>query len=151
MLWPGLAFQFFSRPAGNMAGYFLDASVVPTPEAILLHHPAIDVAVTEACSGFDFFTLIVALWAGWNFYRSGWSRKSLRFALIIPFTAYGITFLGNVSRIVCAVQIRVVSLEIVPPSYQASIHQSIGVAVFLTVLIIFWLTLTKFYERKSRI
>lgn len=116
--------------------------------SITLAHPTIDVAITEVCSGYDFFSLLTALLIGLAVFWQH-SKHIYRDALVIFLAVYGLTLFGNTSRIVCAVQIRATTAEFIPASYDAVIHQSIGVIVFVTILALAWSFLTKFYERKQ--
>ena len=76
-------------------------------------------------------------------------RRYLWLFMVLP-SAWLITLLGNVSRIVCATHARLLTPPSLSSSFDGIIHQSVGVVVFLSVLILFWKILTKYYERNCR-
>jgi|GEM_PF-4770966 len=144
---PGIRLRGFSEPAARVAAVFLGTPLRVEMDSIALAHPLIHVAVTEACSGFDFFSLLIALLIGLSIFKQG-VKKTLRESLFIFISAYGLTLLGNTSRIVCAVQIKVGTAGFLSSSFDAIIHQSIGVIVFVTILSVTWNLLTRLYDRK---
>lgn len=147
---PGGVIRFFAEPAGYVAALFLGAPVDASSGTVQLLHPRIDIAITDACSGFDFFSLVLALWVGWMVYCfQGSMRRYLWLFMVLP-SAWLITLLGNVSRIVCATHARLLTPPSLSSSFDGIIHQSVGVVVFLSVLILFWKILTKYYERNCR-
>jgi exosortase K len=146
---PHLRLRLFCEPAARAAAVFLQSPVVVESGSISLAHPTIDVAITEACSGYDFFSLLLALLIGLAVFRQTSSKWLTRDVLLIFLAVYGLTLFGNTSRIVCAVQIRATAAEVIPASFDAIIHQSIGVIVFVTLLALAWSLLTKFYERRK--
>jgi exosortase K len=150
VFFPHLRLRFFCEPAARAAAVFLQSPVAVESGSISLAHPTIDVAITEACSGYDFFSLLIALLIGLAVFQQAVSKwLLLRDVLLIFLVVYGLTFFGNTSRIVCAVQIRATTAEVIPASFDAIIHQSIGVIVFVTLLALAWFLLTKFYERRK--
>lgn len=148
VFFPGIRLRLFCEPAARAASVFLASPMSVQSGSISLAHPTIDVAITEACSGYDFFSLLVALLIGLAVFRQN-SKWLLRDAGLIFLAVYALTLLSNTSRIVCAVQIRATTADLIPASFDAVIHQSIGVIVFVTVLALSWSCLTKFYERKQ--
>lgn len=148
VFFPTLRLRLFCEPAARVAAVFLQSPVAVESGSISLAHPTIDVAVTEACSGYDFFSLLLALLIGLAVFRQN-SKWLLRDALLIFLAVYGLTIFGNTSRIICAVQIRATTADVIPASFDAVIHQSIGVIVFVTILALAWSFLTKFYERRK--
>ncbi|MDF1851037.1 MAG: archaeosortase/exosortase family protein [Verrucomicrobiales bacterium] len=147
---PEEVLRVFAEPAGHLAAVFLNVPVDSSGEVIQLLHPQIDVAITDACSGFDFFCLIGALWVGWVVFSFRSATNSYLWILLILPMAWIITLVGNVSRIVCATQARLLTPESMGASFDGVIHQSVGVIVFLSVLILFWKTLTNCHERNCR-
>ena len=144
---PAVRLKFFCEPAARVASVLLGCPMSVQTGSISLAHPTIDVAVTEACSGYDFFSLMIALLIGVAVFRQR-SKWLLRDAVLIFVAVYGLTLFGNASRIVCAVQIRATTADLIPASFDAVIHQTIGVIVFVTLLALSWSLLSKFYERK---
>ena len=141
----------FSAPAAKIAAFFLGSEIVKVGSDVHLYHGNLEVAVTEACSGFDFFCLILALWVGWQMFHWRDLRRSvIPLVLLLP-CVWSVTLLGNVSRIVTAAQARVYTARILPDSFDAVIHQAVGVVVFLSILMVFWKILTKLYERAERV
>tara|TARA_R110000850_G_scaffold30618_11_gene84105 strand:+ start:1760 stop:2317 length:558 start_codon:yes stop_codon:yes gene_type:complete len=145
---PSLQIKLFSEPAARAAAIFLGTPLSIEPDAITLAHRSIEVAVTEACSGFDFFCLLTSLLIGLTFFKSE-PKMALKRACLIPAVVYVLTLLGNTSRIVSAVQFRSATFGNIPASFDGIIHQSIGVAVFVTVLVLSWNFLTNYYDRQQ--
>ncbi len=144
---PDIRLLYFSEPAALIAAAFMGVPMRVGPESILLSHSAIEVAVTEACSGFDFFALLAALLIGLIVFRHR-GKHIIRDIILIFAIVYGLTIFANTSRIVCAVQIRAATGDFIPSFLNGSIHQTIGVIVFVTILALSWTSLTKYYERK---
>ena len=147
---PKEVLRVFAEPAGRLAAAFLNVAVDSSGDVIQLLHPQIDIAITDACSGYDFFCLIGALWVGWAAFSFRSRTSSYLWILLILPMAWIITLVGNVSRIVCATQVRLLTPESMGSSFDGVIHQSVGVIVFLSVLILFWKTLTNCHERNCR-
>lgn len=152
-VFPQLRLRLFCEPAARLAAVFLQAPISLAPGSISLAHPTIDVAITEACSGYDFFSLLLALLIGLAVFQRAAplssTKQLVRDVMLIFPAVYGLTLFGNTSRIVCAVQIRATTADAIPASFDAVIHQSIGVIVFVTLLALAWSVLTKFYERRN--
>ena len=147
---PKEVLRVFAEPAGRLAAAFLNVAVDSSGDVIQLLHPQIDIAITDACSGYDFFCLIGALWVGWAAFSYRSRTSSYLWILLILPMAWIITLVGNVSRIVCATQVRLLTPESMGSSFDGVIHQSVGVIVFLSVLILFWKTLTHCHDRTCR-
>lgn len=147
---PWLLEKVFLLPSAKLSSLSLGVPVSITEHGIRLHHDGVEVAITEACSGFDFFCLVAGLWLGRVLYVSGCSPRSAWLSILAPLVAWPVTLIGNVSRIVSATGFRALTSGVFPSSYDGVIHQSIGVVVFLSTLIAFWFFLTKQYERFSR-
>ncbi len=52
--------RFFCEPAARAAAVLMGAPMSLDSGSISLAHPVIDVAITEVCSGYDFFSLLTA-------------------------------------------------------------------------------------------
>ena len=142
MLWPQIVPTAFCGPAAKLSSGFLGAPLLPgEPPVIAL--PALDVAVTEACSGFGFFSLLVALGAG----LAARERRWRDFAWMLP-AAYVVGLAANVSRIVCGVHVRLAADAFVPPSFANALHLAVGVAVFVTVLTLTWILTQRRYAHQ---
>ena len=131
LLVPGMKMLLFCEPAGWIASLFLGVSSGRGESGFLLAHPGIEIHVVEACSGFDFFSMVFAVLAGMAFARA--RRPLLSTILFLPLS-FGIALAANSARIVCAVQARL-HADLLPTgiSFEA-VHLAVGVCVFVTAL-----------------
>lgn len=142
-LWPQLIVWGFSLPAGWLASGALGAPL--THEGvILLHHPAISIEVTPECGGFLFFSFLTALTLATG-YRYRGRRHLVRSWPVWVLVAYVVTWLANTARIVSAVQGQLFVREMLPESYFAAIHSTIGMFVFIPALTGYWILLNRYY------
>ncbi len=142
MLWPQIVPAAFCRPAAVLSSWFLGAPLSPG-EPPIIAMPTLDVAVTEACSGFGFFSLLVALGAGLAAREGRWRDL----AWMLP-AAYAVGLAANGSRIVCGIHVRLAADAFVPPSFANALHLAVGVAVFVTVLTGAWILTQKRYAHQ---
>lgn len=146
--WPEAIRLLFRVPAAETAARFLGAEVERGGESPTIVHPGIEVGITEACAGYDFFCLLLALVVGWEIHRRGFRGERISVFLWALPIAYLITLFANVSRIVCAVEGRLLTRSFLPESFQPILHQAIGVAVFVSILFVSWTALTKLHEAR---
>lgn len=144
---PGLIDRLLALPAAKVAELFIGGTLEVSDEGIFIYHPAIEIEITRDCSGFSYFSLLVALIAGsMVFFRRGITHPA---ALGLLLATYPACLLTNAARIACAVHARLFTSGLVPDSFQASLHAAIGGLVFLPGLLGFWILALKTYERKS--
>ena len=128
-LFSGLKLSLFCKPAAFLASLFLGTGMMEVPGGFLLPHPLIDVQVIEACSGFDFFSLLLAALCGIAVRNS---RSFLHLASLLPL-AFVISVGANCARVVCSVQARLYS-DLLPGLSAHAAHLAVGICVFVTVL-----------------
>lgn len=129
LLAPALKMQLFCGPSAVLASLFLGTPCVETSFGFQLPHPGIDIRVIESCSGYDFFSLLLAVLAG-IVVRQG-VRLGTRLSLLVPL-CFGIAILANTVRILSAVQVRLfVDLPGLSPGVS---HVIVGVSVFALFL-----------------
>lgn len=138
---PSAILKLFAFPAGWVASQFWGAPTERQPTELLLHHPSIAISVTEACSGFTFFSILIAMYTGFVF------QNRPRKWLVGFFSIYLVTLAANIARIIIAVELRVLSTSIFPANYQAALHTVIGMIIFLSTAIAFWLAINYTHAR----
>jgi exosortase/archaeosortase family protein len=129
---PSLKTSFFCWPAAVVASVFLGVPVtVGHGNEPMLMHGSLDVLVAESCSGFDFFSLLLAVLCGMTLrYRV----KSLWcWAGLLPF-AFLVSLAGNSARIISAVQVRLFAHSHALILSDDIAHFAVGTAVFATLL-----------------
>lgn len=145
---PQVVVSCFATPAAWLTSLFLGSTLETTHDGgLFFFYRNLEVAVTNACSGFGFFSLSCALLTGFavaRFSNRQW-RTDFLFGLL---TVFCLTILTNAFRMVCAVQIRLISSRWVPESYDTAIHMAVGMVVFIPVLLLSWNLLHKLYEPK---
>ena len=130
---PALKMSFFCWPAARAAGLFLGAPVAEGyGNGPLLIYGRLDVQVTEACSGFDFFSLLLAVFCGMAVHHR--TRSPWLWVAFLPLAGV-VTLLANVARIVCSVHLRVFSHSHPIGLSDSIVHFAVGTAVFATLLV----------------
>lgn len=141
LIWPSIVDQAFIATAARSASMFLGSPLtVSADNVFIIQHPGIDVAVTEACSGFGFFSLLAAVLVGVAVFH-----QRIRDIIWLLPAAFVIGLLANTSRIVCAVHARLAAADLFSSAYDGAIHMSVGVVVFVAVLTITWILIKKRY------
>lgn len=141
LIWPAIIDHAFIATAAHSASMFLGSPLTTGPDNVfIIQHPGIEVAVTEACSGFGFFSLLAALLVGVAVFH-----QQIRDLIWLLPAAFLIGLLANTSRIVCAVHARLAAADFFPSAYDGAIHMSVGVVVFVTVLTTTWILIKKRY------
>ena len=130
---PVLRDDAFARPTAWLAGLHFGAACTALRDGFLLTTPGREpLLVTTACSGFDFFSLLLGItvlalavrrgttgpwrWTGW---LAG---------------AYALGILANAARVVATAHVDLVAAAVMPPSTLNAMHRAAGMAVFLPVL-----------------
>lgn len=141
---PALKIGLFCWPAALAAGVFLGAPVSEYyGNEPLLTYGLLDVRVTESCSGFDFFSLLLAVFFGMTVHHR--ARSSWLWVSLLPLAGVA-TLLANVARIVCSVHLRVFSHSHPIGLSDGIIHFAVGTAVFATLLVACCYAMKRFYE-----
>ncbi len=128
---PAVKLEVFCRAASWLAAGFLAAPRVETESGFLLDHPRIAVHVVEACSGYDFFSLLYAVLCAIAVRYA--ARVGLQLFILLP-VAVGLTLAANTARIVCAVDARVLCAWLPAGPSAEAMHLAVGVFVFVTIL-----------------
>lgn len=144
---PGPIERMLALPAARVTELFIGGTLDVSGAGIFIYHPAIKIEITRDCSGFSFFSLLVALIAGTMIYFR--RRFTDPTALCLLLATYPVCLLTNAARMTCAVHARLFTSGQVPDSFQASLHTAVGGLVFLPALFAFWILSLKIYERTS--
>ena len=138
-------------PSAYIASFFLGASPIMTEASeVLIPMSNQFINVTSKCSAFGFFCLLYAIL---TINVSKLVRKDRiiwGFILALP-VAYVITLMANGCRIICAYYSHIIGQMILPMNFQATLHQGVGIAIFLSTLVVISLTLERINCRERRI
>lgn len=133
----------FVYPSAYIASFFLGSGPIMTvSNEVLIPMAGQFINVTSKCSAFGFACLLYAILMinlMNHSQRRGWLQGGL---LALPVTVI-LTILVNGCRIICAFYLHKMGQLLLPLNFQAAIHQGVGIAIFLTTLIL----VTLFFER----
>jgi exosortase K len=122
----------FCLPAAKATSFVLGGDIAPAESGgytvFTVRGP---IQVTTACSAFRFFSITLAILSGMAIQRKRY--KLLPVALI---TAYGVTLVANVARIVSARYARIIADAMLPPEMLRAVHMGTGLVCFLLFLLI---------------
>lgn len=136
----------FCYPVARATAAFLGVPCAPTDEGFTLPTPEIAIHVTLACSAGRYFVLILALLV----------REAIhaglrpRFWLALPLAAYLITMAANTMRIVMAWLAARLAAHALPVDFQPAVHTAAGVFVFLSVLIVVHVVISRSVPHADR-
>lgn len=132
-IFPALKLSLFAGAAARLASLFLGTPVLRVDQGWLLpsHHEP--VVVSSACSGTDFWLMVVALLA-WHLARRGKSATTIIVAALLA--AAPLSIAVNAVRIIAVLQAHRWFIPLWPQNYELFFHQFTGVAVFLPGLIL---------------
>ena len=109
-------------------------SLPDTAGNVLLKVPWLDVLISDACSGFNFFALIVSIYTALVFHLHGNGRILTRVVHAVP-ALYLLAVATNAARIVCCVYLRSVVDGLVSALLLDVLHYAVGISLFLSVLV----------------
>lgn len=131
----GLYQRIFCRIPAALAAAYFGAECHGTSFRLWT---GLEVSVTRACGGSDFFALLcgLGLAACWRARRrqpaAGWMGRLLLYALL----ALGATLLVNGMRIIAAVYMRQAAAPFIPARFLGAVHLFSGVLVFFPALLV---------------
>ncbi len=129
---PRLELDFLAAGAAGLAGVFTGVGARRGDGGWVLSVGGMPAVVTEACSGADYFLILLAL-LGWQLVQRG---RSIGIAILVGLPAAGLlTIFVNSLRIVTVVQAHRWVIPLLPASYGHFAHMLTGAAVFLPSLI----------------
>jgi exosortase K len=147
---PETVYLLFAYPAAFLASLFFGVHMVILNSQdifIPLHHP---IHVIPACSAYSFFCLLVAMIVVDSCRFQKLPRMIASFIVALP-AAYIITIFINSLRIICAYYANEAAKVLLPSNFQSAMHQGVGIAVFLTTLMVVSVVLErKCHERSSQ-
>tara|TARA_Y100000031_G_C8056087_1_gene308419 strand:+ start:174 stop:710 length:537 start_codon:yes stop_codon:yes gene_type:complete len=146
---PSLIYRIFAYPAGGIVGFFLNAPTLTNSSNHLLIPTANKIIhITQSCSGFGFFCIVYSFLV-FSTYKSTRLKSILTLSLLILPIAYILSIITNSFRIIAGYYADLIIVPQLAANFKASLHQGIGVFLFLTVLFLISLILkTRFgYER----
>ena len=139
---PESIYKAYAFPSGYIASFFLGSPpVVDARGELFIPLSGQFIHIIKSCSGFGFFCLFYAFVVSFFFRPLVYpaiKKPGVRLVVIIlalPLV-YAITVFTNASRIICAYHAGRIGRLIFPANFQAALHQGVGIAVFLTVLIL---------------
>ncbi len=127
----------FCAPAAALAALFLGAA----RDGLELTGPGgVRILVGPACSGVDFFSLLLAATV-WHALRAG-RRPAVGWGLALP-VLYGVTLAVNACRITAATEMRVLAGGLLPDRFLPVLHLTVGAACFLPAFAGIWCLLRR--------
>lgn len=109
------------------------------------YYPGLDIIISKSCSGFNFFMTCLLMLMILLFQKeSRLGQLAMRLPMVF-LIAYGVTLLANCSRISTAVFLK----PLVPPGLidPATLHESIGIVIYLSFLVTTYLLTEKQFLR----
>ncbi|MFA5008516.1 MAG: archaeosortase/exosortase family protein [Candidatus Omnitrophota bacterium] len=142
-IYQGIIYRIFAIPASRCAGFFFGATPFFNEKGIIAIPVAnSSITVTPECSAYGFFCLITAIF--FVFYNKiKWRVPAFGKAAVILCASYIITIVANGFRIISGYKVYVLTSAIFPKTLQNIIHLSIGVTIFLTIILTVYLILEK--------
>jgi exosortase K len=122
----------FAMPAAWLSATLLGTRCVPVDAGYMLDNGTLPVLVSAACSGSNFYILVVAMGIGLAHRRHQLRVATILTALVI---AYPITVLTNTCRITLGFHAAIWARQILPQAMWAGAHLTVGVLVFIVALI----------------
>ena len=137
-------YSFFAIPSAMVASFFAGSPffLEEGGQAIIPFHTHL-IRVTPDCSGYGFFCLLIAILISFGL-RLAKRHKIFKFYIFAIPCAYGITICANGLRIISAFYAQKIAGVFLPPIFHASLHQGIGIVIFLSILF----TVSFLLERK---
>jgi exosortase/archaeosortase family protein len=129
---PALRIEVFAAGAARIAAFLTGSELVRGDAAWLIQVGDRTVAVTEACSGTDFYLMVAGL-LGWRIFGRG--QSFVRGVLVSLVVALPVAMLVNALRVVAVTQAHRWLIPLLPERHGAFAHMLTGVAVFLPSLI----------------
>jgi exosortase/archaeosortase family protein len=130
-LFPSLLSDGFVLPAGRLAAWMLGAAPASWDGAsVSFEAEGLAVQVTSACSGYGFFCILSA----WLAYRLG--SKGWKFWFMVLPACWPLAVGVNALRVTASVYTRKLAAHFFPESYFDIVHQTTGMLVFLTFLVV---------------
>ena len=141
---PTLRDAWFARPTAWLAGFHFGATCSALRDGFLLARIGCEpLLVTTACSGYDFFALLVAVATFAIVSRPGPAGKQ-RWSVSL-LALYVVAIVANASRVVAVAHVDLFAATMMPPSTLHALHRVAGLAVFLPVMMFVYMLL----ERKG--
>lgn len=122
------------EPSAHVAAFMAEAPVMSSADGTLYFiTQGLQVRVTESCSGSGFFTVLCAS----SVYLLLLRRCGKKVWLLTWLSMLPVAIIANAIRILLSVYTQKLALMSFPASYGAIVHQTTGIFVFLTALIVF--------------
>lgn len=131
-IFPELEIELFARTAAEAASLFTGAPVLADPTGWLLPHAGVELLVSEACSGTDFFVMLVALLC-WRFTARTHTGTAIALGLALGLAG---SLAVNSLRVILVAQTSRLQLALLPEDYQSFAHLLLGITVFLPALVL---------------
>ena len=138
---------FLLKPTDILVGLLTGSQSVFIAEDGFFHEK-MNIVIDKSCSGFNFWILnfLVFTYLGLKYFD-----KHLHKILTIPtalFCACLLTVFANVSRIFASIIVHNQTATIFP-NQQYLIHESVGIIIYFTFLVLTYYLIDKFLERKK--
>ncbi|NQT94615.1 MAG: hypothetical protein HQ559_17805, partial [Lentisphaerae bacterium] len=127
---PGVFFSVLGVPAAHLSAWWLGMPCDAGAGGLVLANSRLPITITHACSGGDFFALVLALLI--PFSVTALPRR--RWWMTVP-AAASITILANTCRIVAGWYTGVWARAALSVTYWRGVHLATGIVIFLAVLI----------------
>lgn len=141
----------YAYPSAYIASLFLGAlPIITEGNEVLIPMSNQFINVTSKCSAFGFACLLSAILVI-NVMKLVPKSKILIGCILALPLAYLITIVANGSRIICAYYFHIVGRLILPLNFQSALHQGVGIAIFLSTLIVVTLIFERINYRGQKI
>ncbi|NDV96858.1 exosortase K [Dysgonomonas sp. 521] len=131
------ALQFLLAPTNKIISFIFNSTYTYSSETGYFY-PHLDIVINKSCSGFNFFFISFLMYS-FLIIKAGIINKWLK----IPFAlclAYATTIVANVSRIAGYMVMMNIQSPLLSLSGLSWLHQAEGIVVYLTFLVIAYLT-----------
>ncbi|MCI5055167.1 MAG: exosortase K [Flavobacteriales bacterium] len=138
---------FLLAPVNFFVELFYNSSSVFS-ETIGYFHSELSMTINDTCSGYNFLLLTFVLSSSVVI----WYGKRMNLVLTLLFTAvfsYAFTLLTNSIRVLLSIKVQNIADEFMVPRPHHFIHETIGVLVFLSFLILMYLGFNYLLKKKN--
>ncbi len=141
---PDFIYILYAFPSSYIASLFIGQHPILTEtNEILIPASKHFIEIIPNCSGYGFFCLLYAIFVSYIF-RLFPKSKALIYAILIFPCAYVVSIITNGCRIICAYKANEAAKGLLPNNFQAGVHLGIGIALFLSVILV----ISLFFERR---
>ncbi|MDR3265942.1 MAG: exosortase K [Tannerella sp.] len=139
---------FLLKPVDKLVCLITGSSSVYFPDRGYFHDQ-LQIVIDKSCSGFNFWLICFLMLTFLLLKQAG---KPVQKGRILPLAlagAYVFTIFVNTSRIIAAVVIQNQAIHFLPAKIYLILHQSVGIVVYLTFLILIYFLIEKYLNKRQ--